>query len=93
MAGRGLNDVSLDNVTMQIPTTLPMNGNFEYSSIGTSRVITNAAIDTTTFLGWRLFRSGQPPINGFTGTIVNAGSYVGGTPGSHAMRLDINNTS
>jgi hypothetical protein len=46
-------------------------------------------------VGWRFFNfingvgSG---VVGFTGTIVDAGGYKGGTPGSHALRMDINNT-
>lgn len=91
----GAGAMSLDNVQIVDATTLPvpLNGSFEYSSMGaTSSIGTNSVADGTTFVGWRLFSVGSPAIVGFTGTIVNAGSYAGGTPGSHAMRLDINNT-
>ncbi len=87
--------VSVDNFQVVNATNLPLpwNGSFEYSPMGTTSSIgTNSVADGTTFVGWRLFSVGSPAIVGFTGTIVNAGNYTGGTPGSHAMRLDINNT-
>ena len=88
----GTTTLSLDNVRLEIPTTVPVNGDFEYSPIGTSAVLTTPTIDSATFPGWRIFSLGAPPINSFVGTIVNAGNYTGGQPGSHAMRLDIDNT-
>ncbi len=89
----GATTLSLDNVTLEVPTTVPVNGDFEYSPIGTSTVLTTPTIDSATFPGWRMFSLGSPPINSFVGTIVDAGNYTGGQPGNHAMRLDINNTS
>ena len=88
----GTTALSLDNVRMEIPATLPMNGGFDYSPMGTSAGGAGGFIDTITFTGWRLFSVGAPEIISFTGTIVNAGNYTGGQPGNQAMRLDINNT-
>lgn len=88
-AGVGTTTLNLDNVRLMTAPLMP-NGSFEYSPIGTQLAETSFAVDTTTFMGWRLFNTGIP---GFTGTIVDAGGYSGGTPGSHAMRLDINNTN
>jgi hypothetical protein len=69
------------------------NGTFEYSPIGTQSTIgAGGGGDGTTFVGWRWFNVGSPAINGFTGTIVDAGNYKGGTPGSHAFRMDVVNT-
>jgi hypothetical protein len=87
--------VSVDNVQIVNLTNLPLlwNGSFEYSPIGVASAIgSGGAVDGTTFAGWRLFSVGSPAIAGFTGAIVDAGNYTGGTPGSHAMRLDIDNT-
>ena len=88
----GATTVNLDNVKMEIPATVPANGSFEYSPIGTSAALATPTIDSTTFIGWRLFSVGTPPITSFNGTIVDAGNFSGGQPGSHAMRLDVNNT-
>ncbi len=91
----GAGAISLDNIQIVDVATLPvpLNGSFEYSPMGTTSSIgTNSVVDSTTVVGWRLFSVGSPAIVGFTGTIVNAGNYTGGTPGSHAMRLIINNT-
>ena len=87
--------VSVDNIQIvnvaNLPT--PLNGSFEYSSMGTTSTSgTGGAVDGATFFAWRLFNVGSPAIVGFTGTIVDAGNFAGGTPGSHAMRLDIDNT-
>ena len=88
----GTTTISLDNVAMEIATSVPVNGDFEFSSLGTRVAFTAATIDTSTFPGWRLFSVGAPPIRSFAGTIVNAGIFAGGQPGSRAMRLDIDNT-
>ena len=91
----GAGAISLDNIQIVDVTNLPalVNGSFEYSPIGMASTMgIGGRVDTSTFLGWRFFSVGSPAIVGFTGTIVNAGSYNGGTPGSQAMRLDINNT-
>jgi hypothetical protein len=75
------------------------NGDFEADAMGTQLLISSSTgvndpttIDSKTFTDWRFFSVGAPSINGFKGTIVDAGSYAGGKPGSHALRLDVNNT-
>jgi hypothetical protein len=91
----GTTSLSLDNVQIMNETNFPplWNGSFEYSPIGTQFTIgAGGGGAGTTFVGWRWFNVGSPAINGFTGTIVDAGNYKGGTPGSHAFRMDVDNT-
>ena len=99
MAGAmGTTAVSIDNVRLTDASTLPqpLNGSFEYSPMGAmSTSGTGGGYDSATFVGWRFYNfinGVGTGIVGFTGTIVDAGSYKGGTPGSHALRMDINNT-
>ncbi len=89
----GATTLNLDNVKLERPATVPVNGDFEYGAVGARAALTTPTIDSTTFTGWRIYSLGSPPINSFVGSIVNAGDYAGGVPGSHAMRLDIDNTS
>ena len=92
----GAGAMSVDNVQIVDVTNLPalVNGSFEYSPMGATSSFTtsNPGGDASTFVGWRLFSVGSPPIVGFTGKIVDAGGYTGGTPGSHAMLLAVTNT-
>jgi hypothetical protein len=87
----GTTTISIDNIRL-VPASLAFNGDFELSPISTSAGGAGMVVNTTAFLGWRLFSVGSPPITGLTGTVVDAGNYVGGQPGSHAIRLDVNNT-
>ena len=87
----GATTISLDNVRMVIASLL-VNGDFEFSPLTTSAGGTGVFANTTAFLGWRLFSVGSPPITSLTGTIVDAGGYTGGQPGSRAMRLAVTNT-
>jgi acetyl esterase/lipase len=87
---------SVQKATESAPASdLLVNGSFESTAIGTATTLTapTAAEDAKTFAGWRFFSVGSPPISGFSGTIVDAGKYKGGQPGSHALRLDVDNTS
>ena len=87
--------LSVDNIQIVNLTNLPSlwNGSFEYCPMdAASAIVTGGAVDGTTFAGWRFYSVGSPAIVGFTATIVDAGNFAGGTPGSHAMRLDVNNT-
>lgn len=87
----GATTISLDNVRMVVAPLL-VNGDFESSPPATSAGGNGVFVDTTTFLGWRLFSVGSPPITNLTATIVDAGSYTGGQPGSRALRLAVTNT-
>jgi len=87
----GTTTLSLDNIQLRVAPPLA-NGCFEFSSIGTSAGGTGASVNTATFPGWRLFSVGSPPITSFTGAIVDAGGYTGGSPGGRAMRLQVQNT-
>ncbi len=87
----GATTISLDNVRMVVAPLL-VNGDFESSPPATSAGGNGVFVDTTTFLGWRLFSVGSPPITNLTATIVDAGGYTGGQPGSRALRLAVTNT-
>lgn len=87
----GATTISLDNVRMVVAPLL-VNGDFESSPLATSAGGTGVVVNTTAFLGWRLFSVGSPPITSLTGTIVDAGGYPGGQPDSHALRLVVTNT-
>ena len=47
----------------------------------------------TTIIDWRFFTVGAPPVDLFQARIVDAADFVGGTPGSHALRFDVVNTA
>jgi hypothetical protein len=87
----GTTTISLDNVRMVVAPLLA-NGDFEFSPPTTSAGGSGVFVNTSTFLGWRLFSVGSPPITDLTGTIVDAGDYTGGQPGGRAMRLAVTNT-
>lgn len=86
----GATTISLDNARMVVAPLL-VNGDFEFSPLTTSAGVPGVFVNTTTFLGWRLFSVGSPPITNLTGTIVDAGDYTGGQPGSRALRLAVTN--
>ncbi len=74
---------------------LVRNGSFEADTIGTQALINSSSeiydpttVNSKAFTDWRIFNIGTPSINSFKGTIVAAGD----APGSHAMRLDIDDT-
>jgi hypothetical protein len=87
----GTTTISLDNVRMVVAPLL-VNGDFEFSPLTTSAGGSGVFVNTTTFLGWRLFSVGSPPIANLTGTLVDAGGYPDGQPGSRAMLLVVTNT-
>jgi hypothetical protein len=87
-------------VKVGAPTGLPVtafpNGSFESDPYNTAVGAATTYVDTTTFANWRFFTVGSPAIDWFSGTIQDASStdshiIQGGVPGSHAMRLDVNN--
>jgi hypothetical protein len=87
----GTTTIGLDNARMVVAPLLA-NGDFESSPLASSAGGAGVFVNTTTFLGWRLFSVGSPPITNLTGTIVDAGGYPDGQPGSRAMRLVVTNT-
>ena len=89
----GSTSINIDNARLEVAAPSAYTG-FELSELGTTGGgRTGPFADTDTFLGWRLFSVGSPPITRFAGTIIDAGSIAGGQPGSHAMRLEIDNTA
>ena len=70
------------------------NGSFEANPIGFQvSIVPPGAVDTTSITDWRFFSVGTPPIDLFRAWVVDASDFgAGGTPGSHALRLDAVNT-
>ena len=69
------------------------NGSFEANPIGLQVPYgPPGAVDTTSITDWRFFTVGSPPITLFRAWVVDASDFgAGGTPGSHALRLDVVN--
>lgn len=86
----GITTLDIDNVQMQVASPA-LNGNFELGPMVTAGG-SEAFIDTTSFLGWRLFSVGSPAINSFTGSLVDAGTFTGGENFGRAIKLEVSNT-
>ncbi len=87
----GSTSIRIDNIGIK-PAPLVVNADFELTPLGTSGGGGGAFVDATTFLNWRLFSVGSPPISSLNATVVDAGGFSGGQPGSRAIQLDVNNT-